>query len=145
MHGHGTFCVTKHKYSIHSARCEFRLRFDDQTWRIERKKDQSCCVATKRWMQFPTSYRCSMRKVEMRAEASWILANEFAQVRVSRDCNGNSARLKVEDLQSGKSICLDPLILASLVWASDEELASHADPDLPHQAMQNAVPVADRR
>jgi hypothetical protein len=85
-----------------------------------------------------------MRKVEMSAEASWILANEFAQVRVSSDRNGNSARLKVEDLQSGKSICLDPLILASLVWASDEDLAAHADPDLPYQAMQNAMRLADR-
>jgi hypothetical protein len=85
-----------------------------------------------------------MREVEMRGDATWILANEFAQVRVSRDCNGNSARLKVEDLQSGKSICLDPLILASLVWASDEELAAHADPDLPYQAMQNATRVGDQ-
>jgi hypothetical protein len=79
------------------------------------------------------------------AEADWIFANEFAQVRLSKDRNGNSARLKVEDLQSGKSICLDPLILASLVWASDEALAAHTDPDLLHQAMQSAMRLADRR
>jgi benzoate/toluate 1,2-dioxygenase beta subunit len=32
------FALTKHKYSIHSARCEFRLRLNDQSWKIERKK-----------------------------------------------------------------------------------------------------------
>jgi hypothetical protein len=84
-----------------------------------------------------------MRTIEMSVEASWILANEFAQVRISSDRKGNSARLKVEDLQTGKSICLDPLILASLVWASDEDLVAHADPDLPYQVMHNVTCVAD--
>jgi benzoate/toluate 1,2-dioxygenase beta subunit len=32
------FALTKHKYSIHSARCEFRLRYSDPSWKIERKK-----------------------------------------------------------------------------------------------------------
>jgi benzoate/toluate 1,2-dioxygenase subunit beta len=32
------FALTKHKYSIHSARCEFRLRYNDPNWKIERKK-----------------------------------------------------------------------------------------------------------
>ena len=32
------FALTKHKYSIHSARCEFRLRYTDSNWKIERKK-----------------------------------------------------------------------------------------------------------
>jgi hypothetical protein len=68
-------------------------------------------------------------------ESGCILANEFAQVRVDVDRKGNSPRLRLEDLQSGKSICLDPLILASLVWASDDSLAAHADPDIPAQAM----------
>jgi hypothetical protein len=84
-----------------------------------------------------------MRKLEMGAEVSWILANEFAQVRLSKDRNGNSVRLKVEDLQSGRTICLDPLILASLVWASDDDLAAHADPNLPYKAIQNATRSAD--
>jgi hypothetical protein len=66
-----------------------------------------------------------------------ILANEFAQVRIDIDRKGNGPRLRLEDLQSGKSICLDPLILASLVWASDDSLAAHADPDIPAQAMLN--------
>jgi benzoate/toluate 1,2-dioxygenase subunit beta len=32
------FALTKHKYCIHSARCEFRLRYNDPNWKIERKK-----------------------------------------------------------------------------------------------------------
>jgi benzoate/toluate 1,2-dioxygenase subunit beta len=32
------FALTKHKYAIHSARCEFRLRYNDPEWKIERKK-----------------------------------------------------------------------------------------------------------
>lgn len=71
------------------------------------------------------------------AQGSWTLTNEFAQVRLYIDHNGNSARVKIEDLQSGKCVCLDALTLASLVWASDETLAAHADPDLPYRAMMS--------
>ena len=74
----------------------------------------------------------------------WILANEFAQVRLEIDRKGNSPRVRIEDLQSGYSICLDAMTLASLVWASDEMLAAHFDPDLTFKALENETPgIAD--
>ncbi|HTP83672.1 MAG TPA: hypothetical protein VMQ11_12055 [Alphaproteobacteria bacterium] len=63
----------------------------------------------------------------------WTLANEFAQVRLSLDREGHAPRLRIEDAQTGMAICLDPLVLAGLVWASDDELAVHVDPDAPHR------------
>lgn len=75
------------------------------------------------------------------AQASWTLTNEFAQVRLRIDRKGNSARINIEDLQSGKCVCLDALTLASLVWVSDDTLAAHADPDLPYQAMMRQSPI----
>ncbi|MBV8535726.1 MAG: hypothetical protein JO128_09045 [Alphaproteobacteria bacterium] len=63
----------------------------------------------------------------------WTLANEFAQVRLSLDREGHAPRLRIEDVQTGMAICLDPLILAGLVWASDDDLAVHVDPDAPHR------------
>jgi benzoate/toluate 1,2-dioxygenase beta subunit len=32
------FALTKHKYAIHSARCEFILQYNEPAWKIERKK-----------------------------------------------------------------------------------------------------------
>jgi benzoate/toluate 1,2-dioxygenase beta subunit len=32
------FALTKHKYVIHSARCEFLLQYNEPSWKIERKK-----------------------------------------------------------------------------------------------------------
>jgi 3-phenylpropionate/cinnamic acid dioxygenase small subunit len=32
------FALTKHKHAIHSARCEFILRYNDVGWKIARKK-----------------------------------------------------------------------------------------------------------
>ncbi len=71
-----------------------------------------------------------------KGSSEWILANEFAQVRLAIDRKGNSPRVCIEDLQSGFSICLDAMTLASLVWASDEMLAAHSDPRLPFDALQ---------
>ena len=67
-------------------------------------------------------------------ESAWVLANEFARVRVSVDHRGNAPRLRIEDLDSGLSICLESLLLAGLVWATDETLAIHVDPEAPHAA-----------
>lgn len=72
-------------------------------------------------------------------EKSWLVANEFAQVRVHLDREGHSARVRIEDVQTGQSICLDAFSLASLVWMSDDILTSHADPNLPYQAMMDAA------
>ncbi|EIV91852.1 hypothetical protein [Frankia sp. QA3] len=49
------------------------------------------------------------------------LANEFAAVRISVDRRGNSPRLLVEDLETGESILLSPIELASLCLAAPED------------------------
>jgi hypothetical protein len=81
-----------------------------------------------------------MARVSEKATSEWILANEFAQVRLEIDYKGNSARVRIEDLHSGHSICLDAMTLASLVWASDEMLAAHSDPDLTYKALRREAP-----
>lgn len=50
-----------------------------------------------------------------------ILINEFAAVRLWLDRNGNSARLLVEDLESGDEVFLDPLELSSFTVATPED------------------------
>ena len=50
-----------------------------------------------------------------------ILTNEFASVRVSVDRRGHSPRLRVEDLESGGSVLIDPLELASFTEADDDD------------------------
>jgi len=67
-------------------------------------------------------------------ESAWVVSNEFARVKLSVDHKGNGPRLRIEDLDSGTSICLDSLLLAGLVWATDETLAIHVDPEAPHAA-----------
>jgi hypothetical protein len=61
----------------------------------------------------------------------WILGNEFANVRVRVDTQGNDPRLRIEDLDSGASICLDAFALSALTLLDDEALAAHAAPDRP--------------
>jgi hypothetical protein len=51
------------------------------------------------------------------------LANEFAAVRVSLDRTGNGPRLLVEDVESGGSVWLTPLELASFCLATDRDRA----------------------
>ena len=50
-----------------------------------------------------------------------ILINQFAAVRLWLDRNGNSARLLVEDLESGDEVFLDPLELSSFTVATPED------------------------
>ncbi|MGB9226719.1 hypothetical protein [Mycobacterium sp.] len=57
-----------------------------------------------------------------------IVANEFASVSVSLDTNGNSPRLRVEDLRTGRVRYLDALELETLVWLPDERLTALMDP-----------------
>jgi hypothetical protein len=49
------------------------------------------------------------------------LVNEFAAVEVSLDRSANGPRLLVTDTESGRSIHLDPLELASFCEASEED------------------------
>jgi len=50
-----------------------------------------------------------------------VLMNEFAVVRLSLDIAGNGPRLLVEDAETGDSIFLEPLELASLCLATPED------------------------
>ncbi len=50
-----------------------------------------------------------------------ILTNEFASVRVSVDRRGHTPRLRVEDLEGGGRILIDPLELASFTQAEEQD------------------------
>jgi len=50
-----------------------------------------------------------------------VLANEFAAVRLSVDRRGHAPRLLVEDLETGRSVLLEPLELASFCAADDAD------------------------
>ena len=51
----------------------------------------------------------------------FLLSNEFAAVRVSVDERGNSPRLLVEDVETGASILLSPIELASFCLADPDD------------------------
>jgi hypothetical protein len=74
----------------------------------------------------------------------WVLANEFANVRLSIDQLGNDPRLCVEDLDTGVSIRLDAFVLASFTTLTDEALAEQAQPDRALQAALRADPSNGR-
>jgi hypothetical protein len=56
----------------------------------------------------------------------WIVENEFASVAISVDEEGNSTRLRIEDLRTGTSRLFDAL--ESLVHLSEDRLAVLLDP-----------------
>jgi hypothetical protein len=62
------------------------------------------------------------------SEVPGLVENEFASVRVRIDGEGNSARLRVEDLRTGQVGFLDPLQLEALVHLADERLDWLLDP-----------------
>ena len=49
------------------------------------------------------------------------VVNEFAGVRLWLDSSGNGDRLKVEDLDTGDSVYLCPLELASMTRSTEED------------------------
>jgi hypothetical protein len=57
-----------------------------------------------------------------------VIGSEFAQVSVTFDTEGNSPRLRLEDLRTGRVRFLDALELETLVWLPDEQLTSLMDP-----------------
>ena len=63
-----------------------------------------------------------------RMDGEWIIVNEFAQVRLTIDTNGNDPRLCIEDLATERRIYLDAFGLAGLTTATPEELARYMDP-----------------
>jgi hypothetical protein len=64
-----------------------------------------------------------------RMDGEWIIVNEFAQVRLTIDTNGNDPRLCIEDLATERRIYLDAFGLAGLTTATPEALARHMDPN----------------
>jgi hypothetical protein len=77
-------------------------------------------------------------------ESAWVLANEFANVRLTIDQLGNDPRLRVEDLDTGASIRLDAFVLASLTVLTEEALAEHAQPDRALEAASRADPSSSQ-
>ena len=57
-----------------------------------------------------------------------VVESEFASVAVRLDREGNSVRLRVEDLRTGRVRLLDALELETIVWLGDEHLTRLLDP-----------------
>jgi len=57
-----------------------------------------------------------------------VVGNEFAQVSVKFDVEGNSPRLRLEDLRTGRARYLDALELETLIWLPHDHLTSLLDP-----------------
>lgn len=53
-----------------------------------------------------------------------VLANEFADIRVSRVGTRNGVRLLVESPRSGRSIMICPLELEALTWQDTETFSA---------------------
>jgi hypothetical protein len=57
-----------------------------------------------------------------------VVESEFAQVSVNIDDEGNSPRLRLEDLRTGRVRYLDALELETIVWLPAGKLAQLLDP-----------------
>ena len=57
-----------------------------------------------------------------------VVASEFGTVSVSVDAQGNSTRLRLEDLRTGAVRYLDALELESIVWAPETWMRVLLDP-----------------
>jgi hypothetical protein len=57
-----------------------------------------------------------------------VVGSEFAQVAVTFDDAGNSPRLRLEDLRTGRVRYLDALELETIVWLSQDHLTALLDP-----------------
>ncbi|WP_370289722.1 hypothetical protein [Nocardioides sp.] len=60
--------------------------------------------------------------------AGQVVESEFASIAVRLDRQGNSVRLRVEDLRTGRVRLLDALELESIVWLGDGHLTQLLDP-----------------
>lgn len=56
------------------------------------------------------------------------MGNEFAEVAVDVDTAGNSARLRLTDLRTGRVRFLDALELETIIWLADGHLTELLDP-----------------
>jgi hypothetical protein len=57
-----------------------------------------------------------------------VVGSEFAQVSVNFDVEGNSPRLRLEDLRTGRVRYLDALELETIIWLAKGHLSSMLDP-----------------
>lgn len=57
-----------------------------------------------------------------------VVESEFASVAVRLDREGNSVRLRIEDLRTGRVRHLDALELEAIVWLGDGHLTQLLDP-----------------
>lgn len=57
-----------------------------------------------------------------------VVESEFASIAVRLDREGNSVRLRVEDLRTGRVRHLDALELESIVWLGEGHLTQLLDP-----------------
>ena len=56
------------------------------------------------------------------------VGNEFAEVSVRFDVEGNAPRLRLEDLRGGRVRYLDALELEAIIWLPEERLTGLLDP-----------------
>ena len=56
------------------------------------------------------------------------LASEFGSVMVEVDEHANGPRLRIENVQNGRVVYLDPLEVASLTWLTHDRLGPFLDP-----------------
>ena len=57
-----------------------------------------------------------------------VVGSEFAEISVNVDTKGNSPRLRLEDLRTGRVRYLDPLELETIIWLGDGHLTELLDP-----------------
>lgn len=57
-----------------------------------------------------------------------VVESEFAQVSVTVDDEGNSPRLRLEDLRTGRVRYLDALELEAVIWLPEGKLVQLLDP-----------------
>ncbi|WP_363115107.1 hypothetical protein [Mycobacterium sp.] len=57
-----------------------------------------------------------------------MIDSEFATVSVNIDAQGNSPRLRLEDLRTGRVRYLDALELETIVWVPPERFTELLDP-----------------
>ena len=57
-----------------------------------------------------------------------VIESEFARVSVNFDVEGNSPRLRLEDLRTGRVRYLDALELETLIWLPPEQWSRLLDP-----------------
>ena len=57
-----------------------------------------------------------------------VADSEFASIRVELDTTANGPRIRIVDVRAGVDRYFDPLVLESIVWATDDQLAELMDP-----------------